>query len=128
MLEVQYIMQGLLTGIIASIQKSHSLSTMINLVIERIKNRIARRFSIYFQEIKDIYNHPDTLSGVIIAKVASPPCYAKKLGITVLKQIWRNSKLRNSRTNRVTALVLPQNTALEANRCHKTPRKKLETC
>ena len=45
--------------------------------ITRIKNRIARWFSIYFPEIKDVYRNPDAVSGLMIIKQVPLPCDIK---------------------------------------------------
>ena len=62
--------------------------------ITRIKNRIARWFSIYFPEIKDVYRNPDSVSGLMILKEAPLPQDIVKLGVDGINKIWRDAKLR----------------------------------
>ena len=51
------------TGIYAEIRSLSNLRLQTQEEITRIKNRIARWFSIYFPEIKDVYRNPDSVSG-----------------------------------------------------------------
>ena len=60
----------------------------------RIKNRIARWFSIYFPEYKDVYRNLDALSGMMILKQAPLPEDIMKLGVDGVNKIWREAKLR----------------------------------
>ena len=72
---------------------------------KRIKNRIARWFSIYFPEIKDVYKNPGAVSGLLILKVAPLPKDIVKLGVDGVNQIWRDAKLRAAGLKRAKTLV-----------------------
>ena len=49
--------------------------------ITRIKNRIARWFSIYFPKYKDVYGKVDSVSGMMVLKQAPLPVDIVKLGV-----------------------------------------------
>ena len=69
------------TGIYAEIRSLSNLRLQTQEEITRIKNRIARWFSIYFPEIKDVYRNPDSVSGLMILKEAPLPQDIVKLGV-----------------------------------------------
>lgn len=71
----------------------------------RIKNRIARWFSIYFLEYKDVYRNLDALSGMMILKQAPLPEDIMKLGVDGVNKIWREAKLRAVGIKRAKILV-----------------------
>lgn len=58
------------TGICAEIQNLFNPRLQTQEEITRIKNRIARWFSVYFSEIKDVYKKQDSVSGLMVLKVA----------------------------------------------------------
>ena len=82
------------TGIYAEIRSFSNLRLQTQEEITRIKNRIARWFSIYFPEIRDVYKNPDSVSGLMILKVAPLPQDIVKLGVDGINKIWRDAKLR----------------------------------
>ena len=82
------------TGIYAEIRSLSNLRSQTQEEITRIKNRIARWFSIYFPEIRDVYKNPDSVSGLMILKVAPLPQDIVKLGVDGINKIWRDAKLR----------------------------------
>ena len=61
------------TGIYAEIRNLSNLRFQTQEEITRIKNRIARWFSIYFPEYKDVYGQLDAISGMMILKQATLP-------------------------------------------------------
>ena len=75
------------TGIYAEIRNLSNLRIQTQEEITRIKNRIARWFSIYFPEIKDVYKNPDAVSGMMVIKKAPLPCDIKELGIEGVNQV-----------------------------------------
>ena len=75
----------------------------------RIKNRIARWFSIYFPEYKDVYRNLDALSGMMILKQAPLPEDIMKLGVDGVNKIWREAKLRAVEIKRAMILVSKKN-------------------
>ena len=61
------------TGIYAEIRNLSNLRFQTQEEITRIKNRIARWFSIYFPEYKEVYGKPDAISGMMVLKQAPLP-------------------------------------------------------
>lgn len=84
------------TGIHAEIRSLSNLRFQTQEEITRIKNRIARWFSIYFPEYKDVYRDLEAASGMMILKTASLPADIKKLGVEGVNKIWREAKLRGA--------------------------------
>ena len=93
------------TGIYAEIRSLSNLRLQTQEEIARIKNRIARWFSIYFPEIKDVYKNPDAISGLMILKVAPLPQDIVKLGVDGINKIWRDAKLRAAGPKRAKTLL-----------------------
>lgn len=73
--------------------------------LTRAKNRLARWFSIYFPEYKDVYSTPDAVSGIMILKKAPLPADIIALGVDGINQIWREAKLRGSGLKRAKTLI-----------------------
>ena len=84
------------TGIYAEIRNLSNLRIQTQEELTRIKNRIARWFSIYFPEIKDVYKNPDAVSGMMVIKKAPLPCDIKELGVDGVNQVWRDVKLKGA--------------------------------
>ncbi|MGN0413371.1 MAG: IS110 family transposase, partial [Lachnospiraceae bacterium] len=93
------------TGIYAEIRNLSNLRIQTQEEITRIKNRIARWFSIYFPEIKDVYKNPDAVSGMMVIKKAPLPCDIKELGVDGVNQVWRDAKLKGAGLKRARTLV-----------------------
>ena len=93
------------TGIYAEIRNLSNLRIQTQEEITRIKNRIARWFSIYFPEMKDVYKKPDAVSGMMVIKKAPLPCDIKGLGVDGVNQIWRDAKLKGAGIKRARTLV-----------------------
>lgn len=93
------------TGIYAEIRNLSNLRFQTQEQITRIKNRIARWFSIYFPEYKDVYGKLDALSGIMILKQAPLPKDIMKLGVNGVNKIWREAKLRAVGIKRAKILV-----------------------
>ncbi|EEA80713.1 hypothetical protein CLONEX_03399 [[Clostridium] nexile DSM 1787] len=93
------------TGIYAEIRSLSNLRLQTQEEITQIKNRIARWFSIYFPEIKDVYKKPDSVSGLMVLKVAPLPQDIVKLGVDGINQIWRDAKLRAAGAKRAKTLI-----------------------
>ena len=93
------------TGIYAEIRNLSNLHIQTQEEeITRIKNRIARWFSIYFPEIKDVYRNPDAVSGLMIIKQVPLPCDIKELGVEGVNKIWRDARLKGVGIKRVTII------------------------
>ena len=93
------------TGIYAEIRNLSNLRIQTQEEITRIKNRIARWFSIYFPEIKDVYKNPDAVSGMMVIKKAPLPCDIRELGVDGVNQVWRDAKLKGAGIKRARTLV-----------------------
>ena len=93
------------TGIYAEIRNLSNLRFQTQEEITRIKNRIARWFSIYFPEYKEVYGKPDAISGMMVLKQAPLPEDIVRLGVNGINQIWRNVKLRAAGLKRAKTLV-----------------------
>ena len=93
------------TGIYAEIRNLSNLRIQTQEELTRIKNRIARWFSIYFPEIKDVYKNPDAVSGMMVIKKAPLPCDIKELGVDGVNQVWRDVKLKGAGLKRARTLV-----------------------
>ena len=94
------------TGIYAEIRSLSNLRFQTQEEITRIKNRIARWFSIYFPEYKDVYGSLESMSGMMILKIAPLPADIKKLGVEGVNKIWREAKLRAVGIKRAKSLVI----------------------
>ena len=93
------------TGIYAEIRNLSNQRFQTQEEITRIKNRIARWFSIYFPEYKDVYGQLDAISGMMILKQAPLPIDIVELGVEGVNKIWREAKLRAVGYKRAKTLV-----------------------
>lgn len=93
------------TGIYAEIRSLSNLRFQTQEELTRIKNRIARWFSIYFSEYKDVYGDVKAVSGRKVLQIAPLPEDIKKLGAEGVNQIWRDAKLRGAGMKRAKTLV-----------------------
>lgn len=92
-------------GIYADLRGLSTLRFQTQEELTRIKNRIARWFSIYFPEIKDVYRNLDSVSGTMIMKLAPLPVDIIALGVEGVNQIWRLAKLRGAGIKRAESLL-----------------------
>ena len=92
-------------GIYAEIRSLSNLRIQTQEEISRVKNRIARWFSIYFPEMKDVYQKPDAKSGMMVIKKAPLPADIEELGVDGVNQIWRDAKLKDAGLKRAKTLV-----------------------
>ena len=93
-------------GIYAEIRTLSGLQVSTQCELTRLKNRIARWFSIYFPNYKDVYRNVDAVSGRMILKVATLPADLVKLGVDGVNRIWRDAKLRGVGIKRAKSLVV----------------------
>ncbi len=93
------------TGIYAEIRNLSNLRLQTQEEITRIRNRIARWFSIYFPEYKTVYKQPDSVSGMMVIRQSPLPCDIKKLGVDGINKIWRDAKLRGAGLKRAKTLI-----------------------
>lgn len=93
------------SGVYAEIRGLSNLRFQTQEELTRIKNRIARWYSIYFPEFKGVYKNLDTVSGMMIMKEAPLPSDIVKLGVDGVNKIWRDAKLRGVGLKRAMTLV-----------------------
>ena len=93
------------TGVYAEIRSLSNLRFQTQEDLTRIKNRLARWFSIYFPEYKDVYGKLDAVSGIIVLKAAPLPKDIVKLGVDGVNKMWRDIKLRGAGLKRAKTLV-----------------------
>ena len=93
------------TGVYAEIRSLSNLRFQTQDELTRIKNRLARWFSIYFPEYKDVYGKLDAVSGIIVLKEAPLPVDIVKLGAEGVNKLWRDIKLRGAGLKRAKTLV-----------------------
>ena len=93
------------TGIHAEIRSLSNLRFQTQEELMRVKNRLARWFSIYFPEYKDVYGDLKAVSGRVVLKTAPLPVDIMELGAEVVNRIWRDAKLRGAGMKREKALV-----------------------
>ena len=92
-------------GIYAEIRVLSGLRVLAQSEITRLKNRIARWFSIYFPNYKDVYGNVGAVSGLMVLKEAPLPEDIVKLGVEGVNRIWRDAKLRGVGLKRARTLV-----------------------
>jgi len=92
-------------GIYAEIRSLSNLRLQTQEEVTRIKNRIARWFSIYFPEYRDVYGKPDAVTGIAVLKEAPLPADIKVLGVDGILKIWRAKKLRGAGEKRAKTLL-----------------------
>ena len=99
-------------GIFAELRTASNLRFRIESELTSVKNRMARWFSIYFPEYRDVYGKPDSKGGVMILKVAPLPEDIIELGEEGVNQIWRDAKLRGTGMKRAASLVEAANRSI----------------
>ena len=103
--EGRYLYPYIPDGVYAEIRVLSGLRTRAQSEITRLKNQIARWFSIYFPNYKDVYGNVGAVSGLIILKAAPLPQDIVKLGVEGVNRIWRESKVRGAGMKRAKTLV-----------------------
>ena len=93
------------TGVYAEIRNLSNLRFQAQEELTRAKNRLARWFSIYFPEYKDVYRDVKAVSGRMVLQVAPLPEDIRKLGVEGVNRIWRDAKLRGAGMKRAKTLV-----------------------
>lgn len=92
-------------GVYAELRTASNLRFQAQAELTRVVNRIARWFSIYFPEYKDVYGKKDCKSGLMIIKQAPLPADIRALGVEGVNKIWRDAKLRGAGLKRAKKLV-----------------------
>ncbi len=92
-------------GVYAELRSASNLRFQAQEELTRVLNRMARWFSIYFPEYKDVYGKRDAKSGLMIIKQAPMPFDIIALGVDGVNKIWRDAKLRGTGVKRAKTLV-----------------------
>ena len=92
-------------GVYAEIRNLSNLRFQAQEGLARAKNRLARWFSIYFPEYKDVYRDVKAVSGRMVLQEAPLPEDIRKLGVEGVNRIWRDAKLRGAGMKRAKTLV-----------------------
>lgn len=92
-------------GVYAEIRTLNSLRVFAQEEAIRLKNRIARWFSIYFPNYKDVYGNVNAISGLMVLKKAPLPEDIVKLGVEGVNHIWREAKVRSVGLKKAKELV-----------------------
>lgn len=93
------------TGVYAEIRNLSNLRFQAQEELTRAKNRLARWFSIYFPEYKEVYRDIKAVSGRMVLQMAPLPEDIRKLGVEGVNRIWREAKLRGAGMKRAKTLV-----------------------
>ncbi len=113
-------------GIYAEIRVLSGLQVMAQSEITRLKNRIARWFSIYFPNYKDVYGNVGAVSGLIVLKAAPLPEDIVKLGVDGVNRIWRDAKLRGVGLKRAKTLVTAAEHSIGSREAQEAARVELK--
>ena len=92
-------------GVYAEIRNLSNLRFQAQEELTRAKNRLARWFSIYFPEYKEVYRDLKAVSGRMVLQMAPLPEDIRKLGVEGVNRIWREAKLRGAGMKRAKNLV-----------------------
>ena len=114
-------------GIYADVRNLSNLRLQAQGELTRIKNRIARWFSIYFPNYKDVYGKPDALSGLMVLKQAPLPEDIVKLGAEGVNKIWRDAKLRGAGMKRARTLVTAAEHSVGCTEAQESARYEIKT-
>ena len=113
-------------GIYAEIRALSGLQVLAKSEITRLKNRIARWFSIYFPNYKDVYGNVGAVSGLMVLKVAPLPEDIVKLGVDGVNRIWRDAKVRGVGMKRAKTLVTAAEHSVGSREAQEAARIELQ--
>lgn len=92
-------------GIYAEIRSLSNQLAWSQKVLTGLKNRLARWFSIYFPEYREVYKNLYAVSGMMILRKAPLPADIAALGVQGVNQIWRDAKMKAVGWKRAMTLV-----------------------
>ena len=113
-------------GVYAEIRALSGLQVLAQSEITRLKNRIARWFSIYFPNYKDVYRNVGAVSGLMVLKVAPLPEDIVKLGVDGVNRIWRDAKVRGVGLKRAKTLVTAAEHSIGSREAQEAARVELK--
>ena len=120
--EGRYMYPYIPDGIYAEIRVLNELLNRAQGELVRLKNRIARWFSIYFPNYKDVYRNVGAVSGLMILKVAPLPEDIIRLGEEGINRIWRDAKLRGAGRSRAKTLLEAAKHSIGSREAHEAAR------
>lgn len=94
MTEGRYVFPYMPEGIYAEIRDLNNLRLQTTQSLARVKNRLARWFSIYFPEFPSLYTDINAVSAKIVLKQAPLPEDVIVLDVDGVNQLWREAKIR----------------------------------
>lgn len=101
----RYMIPYLRDGVYADLRTASNIRFQLQSELTRIQNRISRWFNIYFPEYKSVYGKVDSISGMMILKVAPLPEDIVMLGVDGINKIWRDAKMRAVGIKRAKTLI-----------------------
>lgn len=113
-------------GVYAEIRALSGLQVLAQSEITRLRNRIARWFSIYFPNYKDVYGNVGAVSGLMVLKVAPLPEDIVKLGVDGVNRIWRDAKVRGVGLKRAKTLVTAAEHSIGSREAQEAARVELK--
>ena len=81
-------------GIYAEIRDLNNLRIQATQQLTRVKNRLARWFSIYFPEFPSLYSDINAVSAKLVLERAPLPEDIIALDVDGVNQLWREAKIR----------------------------------
>lgn len=109
-------------GVYAEVRVLSSLRYQAQEELTRVTNRLARWFSIYFPEFKDVYTQPDPITGIMILHEAPLPEDIVKLGADGIEKIWRKAKIRGAGHKRAVELYEAALNSIGKQTAHEAAR------
>lgn len=113
-------------GDYADLRELMSMRQQTQEELVRLKNRIARWFSIYFPEYQDVYKDVYAQGGMMILKEHPLPEDIQKLGIDGILKIWRMNKLRGAGKRRAEKLYNTATSSIGRKEASKSARKHIQ--
>lgn len=113
-------------GVYAEIQTLNSMRVFAQEEAIRLKNRIARWFSIYFPNYKDVYGNVNAISGLMVLNKAPLPEDIVKLGVEGVNRIWREAKVRSAGLKKAKELVTAASHSVGVQNSHDAARIELQ--
>ncbi len=113
-------------GVYAEIRALSGLQVLAQSEITRLKNRIARWFSIYFPNYKEVYRNVGAVSGLMVLKAAPLPEDIVKLGVDGVNRIWRDAKLKGVGLKRAKTLVTAAEHSIGSREAQEAARVELK--
>lgn len=112
-------------GVYAEVRGLSVLRYQAQEALTRVKNKLARWFSIYFPEFRDVYTLPNPVTGLMVLKKAPFPDDIVKLGIDGIEKIWRDAKIRGAGRSKARQLVEAASHSIGKKNAHEAGKIEL---